>query len=219
VVVVCRLSYNIVQTAPGLRCNRHFYLSHSLALTFLSFRNCIVLLPPAYHDRQHRSQSKPKFTFITTHPKTNMTCIDSDFSMAVESDDDDVFAMSDDDENVAPPQQKVSKKPAPKKSNKNAALVLSPNKNIENVSTSNSNKIKKDKKTVEETYQKMSQLEHVLLRPDTYIGSVEPLTQPMFVLDPSTDRIVNREITYTPGLYKIYDESTFATVGDRYPSA
>jgi DNA topoisomerase II len=141
-----------------------------------------------------------------------MTCIDSDFSMAVESDEDDVFAMSDDDENVAPPQQKVSKKPAPKKSNKNAALVLSPNKNIENVSTSNSNKIAKDKKTVEETYQKMSQLEHVLLRPDTYIGSVEPLTQPMFVLDPSTDRIVNREITYTPGLYKIYDESTFATL-------
>ena len=29
------------------------------------------------------------------------------------------------------------------------------------------------KKTVEETYQKLTQLEHVLLRPDTYIGSVE----------------------------------------------
>lgn len=27
--------------------------------------------------------------------------------------------------------------------------------------------------TIEETYQKKSQLEHILLRPDTYIGSVE----------------------------------------------
>lgn len=28
-------------------------------------------------------------------------------------------------------------------------------------------------KTIEETYQKKTQLEHILLRPDTYIGSVE----------------------------------------------
>ncbi len=70
-------------------------------------------------------------------------------------------------------------------------------------------------KTVEETYQKKTQLEHILLRPDTYIGSVEPLTQPMFVLDDGHDgydyetvgrRIIQREITYTPGFYKIFDE-------------
>lgn len=65
---------------------------------------------------------------------------------------------------------------------------------------------KKTNKTIEETYQKKTQLEHILLRPDTYIGSVEPLTQSMFVLDPSTDRIKAREITFTPGLYKIFDE-------------
>lgn len=33
--------------------------------------------------------------------------------------------------------------------------------------------VKNKKKTVEETYQKLTQLEHVLLRPDTYIGSTE----------------------------------------------
>lgn len=32
---------------------------------------------------------------------------------------------------------------------------------------------KKGKATIEDTYQKKSQLEHILLRPDTYIGSVE----------------------------------------------
>lgn len=31
--------------------------------------------------------------------------------------------------------------------------------------------------SVERVYQKKTQLEHILLRPDTYIGSVEPLTQ------------------------------------------
>jgi DNA topoisomerase-2 len=28
-------------------------------------------------------------------------------------------------------------------------------------------------RTIEETYQKKSQLEHILLRPDTYVGSIE----------------------------------------------
>lgn len=40
---------------------------------------------------------------------------------------------------------------------------------------------KKDKASsklsVERVYQKKTQLEHILLRPDTYVGSVEPLTQ------------------------------------------
>ncbi|EED89878.1 DNA topoisomerase [Thalassiosira pseudonana CCMP1335] len=65
---------------------------------------------------------------------------------------------------------------------------------------------KKSSKTIEETYQKKTQLEHILLRPDTYIGSTEPLTQPMFVLNAETNRIAQRDVTYTPGLYKIFDE-------------
>ena len=37
---------------------------------------------------------------------------------------------------------------------------------------------KKNKRlSVERIYQKKTQLEHILLRPDTYIGSVEPVTQ------------------------------------------
>lgn len=59
-------------------------------------------------------------------------------------------------------------------------------------------------KTVEQTYTKKTQLEHVLLRPDTYIGSVERLSQPMWVLD--SGRLVNRTTSYIPGLYKIFDE-------------
>ena len=43
-------------------------------------------------------------------------------------------------------------------------------------------------------------------RPDTYIGSVVPTTEKMWVYDAESSKIVNREITYVPGLYKIFDE-------------
>ncbi|XP_049270629.1 DNA topoisomerase 2-alpha [Rhipicephalus sanguineus] len=64
--------------------------------------------------------------------------------------------------------------------------------------------------SVERIYQKMSQLEHVLLRPDTYVGSVEPVTQNMWVYDPEDESggggMKHRSVTFVPGLYKIFDE-------------
>ncbi|KAM3596331.1 uncharacterized protein V6R79_012674 [Siganus canaliculatus] len=66
-------------------------------------------------------------------------------------------------------------------------------------------KEKAGKLSVERVYQKKTQLEHILLRPDTYIGSVEPLTQQMWVFDEDIG-MNQREITYVPGLYKIFDE-------------
>ncbi|XP_032783705.2 DNA topoisomerase 2 isoform X2 [Daphnia magna] len=59
--------------------------------------------------------------------------------------------------------------------------------------------------SVERIYQKKSQLEHILLRPDTYIGSVEPVKEVMWVYEEEAG-MVQREITYVPGLYKIFDE-------------
>lgn len=61
-------------------------------------------------------------------------------------------------------------------------------------------------KTIEGIYQKKSQLEHILLRPDTYIGSVEPLTELMWIFDKEKDMMIQKEIKYVPGLYKIFDE-------------
>ena len=60
--------------------------------------------------------------------------------------------------------------------------------------------------SIERVYQKKTQLEHILLRPDTYIGSVEEVTQPMYVYDKEKDAIVVKTIKYVPGLYKIFDE-------------
>ncbi|XP_075149508.1 DNA topoisomerase 2 [Haematobia irritans] len=60
--------------------------------------------------------------------------------------------------------------------------------------------------SIEKMYQKKSQLEHILLRPDTYIGSVEHTKELMWVYNEEKNRMVQKEISFVPGLYKIYDE-------------
>nr|CAI5835743.1 unnamed protein product [Callosobruchus analis] len=65
-------------------------------------------------------------------------------------------------------------------------------------------KLLKKANTIEKIYQKKSQLEHILLRPDTYIGSVEKVTEQMWVWDKEKECM--REVEYVPGLYKIFDE-------------
>ncbi|KAM5542176.1 hypothetical protein V8D89_004049 [Ganoderma adspersum] len=62
------------------------------------------------------------------------------------------------------------------------------------------------KKTASEMYTKLSQLEHILKRPDSYIGSVETITAPMWTWDSENKRMVHREIKYVPGFFKIVDE-------------
>ncbi|PFH34188.1 putative DNA topoisomerase 2 [Besnoitia besnoiti] len=61
-------------------------------------------------------------------------------------------------------------------------------------------------KTIEQRYQKKSQLEHILLRPDTYIGSTEVHTQALWVMEEGQERMTYKTINYVPGLYKIVDE-------------
>ncbi|MDC6270774.1 DNA gyrase subunit A [Acetobacter pasteurianus] len=57
-----------------------------------------------------------------------------------------------------------------------------------------------------ETYQKLSQLEHILKRPDTYIGSVEKTRTEMWCFDVESESMKFQEVTIVPGLYKIFDE-------------
>ena len=80
--------------------------------------------------------------------------------------------------------------------------------------------------SVERIYQKKSQREHILLRPDTYVGSVQPnlevswlqrssvlgslllslFLQAMWVYDEGEAGMNHREISYVPGFFKIFDE-------------
>ncbi|KAG1825417.1 DNA topoisomerase [Suillus subaureus] len=64
----------------------------------------------------------------------------------------------------------------------------------------------KKNKTASETYTKLSQLEHILKRPDSYIGSVETITVQMWTYDSENKRMVHRDVKYVPGFFKIVDE-------------
>ncbi|KAL5336026.1 DNA topoisomerase [Aspergillus crustosus] len=57
-----------------------------------------------------------------------------------------------------------------------------------------------------EKYKMLSHLEHIVKRPDTYIGSVERTSQEMWVYNSEIDGMEFREVSYVPGLYKIFDE-------------
>ena len=60
--------------------------------------------------------------------------------------------------------------------------------------------------TVEKVYQKKTQLEHILLRPDTYVGSVENTDAQLWVLEEGAEQFTSKKIEYVPAFYKIFDE-------------
>jgi DNA topoisomerase-2 len=53
-------------------------------------------------------------------------------------------------------------------------------------------------------YEKLELREHILKRPENYIGSIQPVTELMWVVEDG--QMTRREVTYVPGLYKIFDE-------------
>lgn len=62
--------------------------------------------------------------------------------------------------------------------------------------------------SIEKKYQKLSDIEHVLLRPGMYVGSIKPHTEEVFL-----PQLINKqlkfnltEITYNPGFLKLFDE-------------
>ena len=53
-------------------------------------------------------------------------------------------------------------------------------------------------------YQKLTDKEHILKKPDTYIGSIENTDHEDYIFN--DDKIVSKEFQYIPGLYKLFDE-------------
>ena len=58
--------------------------------------------------------------------------------------------------------------------------------------------------SIESKYQKKTQLEHILTRPDTYVGDIKLQTEKLYIHEEG--KIVKKEIQYVPALYKIFDE-------------
>lgn len=50
----------------------------------------------------------------------------------------------------------------------------------------------------------MSHIEHILNRPDTYIGSVQKMNELMWIV--KNGKMIQKEIEYVPAFFKIFDE-------------
>ncbi|KAK5937055.1 DNA topoisomerase 2 [Knufia obscura] len=106
--------------------------------------------------------------------------------------------------NDTPPKAKKQKLTTnPVKSPHQKPLAELINENME--ATGESPKPNK-KKRVSEQYQKLTQLEHIIKRPDTYVGSTEKTEKQTWVFNTETNSMEFREISYVPGLFKIFDE-------------
>ena len=55
-----------------------------------------------------------------------------------------------------------------------------------------------------EVVQKLTHVEHILKRPDSYVGSTTHVTEPYWVL--RGDKFEQENLTYSPALLKIFDE-------------
>lgn len=55
-------------------------------------------------------------------------------------------------------------------------------------------------------YVKLDQRSHVLKRPGMYIGSIVPDSENLWIFNEESKQIVQENISWVPGLYKIYDE-------------
>ncbi|KAF2458755.1 DNA topoisomerase [Lineolata rhizophorae] len=108
--------------------------------------------------------------------------------------------------NTPPSQKKQRKAPGPKKSSGKTLQDIA-NESF-SMDAEAQEVIAKAKKSGNATdrYQRLSLVEHILKRPDTYIGSVERTDKEMWVFNSSTESMERREISYVPGLYKIFDE-------------
>jgi DNA topoisomerase-2 len=60
-------------------------------------------------------------------------------------------------------------------------------------------------KTIEQKYRKLSDIEHVLLRPGMYCGSIKPKDEDVFLLN-DEGKLAARPVTYNPAFMKIFDE-------------
>lgn len=65
----------------------------------------------------------------------------------------------------------------------------------------------KDKtKTIEETYKKLTQREHILHRPNMYIGDIKKTIEEIWTFDMKSEKMMKRMVEFSPGFLKVFDE-------------
>ncbi|TKX21256.1 DNA topoisomerase-like protein 2 [Elsinoe australis] len=137
---------------------------------------------------------------VTKAPKKRAVSSDE------ENSDDEDTSLEDDSVLSNTPPTKLKKAPAPKKSSGKPLQQIANESFNETMDSPKSTPKGAKKAGNSDKYQKLTQLEHILKRPDTYIGSVERMDQQMWVFNSTTEQMEQREVSYVPGLYKIFDE-------------
>ncbi|KAF2001853.1 type II DNA topoisomerase [Amniculicola lignicola CBS 123094] len=146
------------------------------------------------------AQAKPKAT--KSAPKKKRKDDSDEENSDIDMDD----APLDEDESLladTPPKQK--KAPAPKKTGGKPLAELANEESFATV-MEDEPASKPKKGGASDKYQMLSHLEHIMKRPDTYIGSIERTTEKMWVYNPTTESMEFRDVGFVPGLYKIFDE-------------
>lgn len=67
-------------------------------------------------------------------------------------------------------------------------------------------------KKIEEKYQKLSDIDHILLRPSMYVGSIKSHTMNKWIINDEKAELLN--ITYNPAFLKIFDEIIMNSVDE-----
>lgn len=78
-----------------------------------------------------------------------------------------------------------------------------------NTNTNSKSNMNKTDEELSSKYQQKTDKQHILDNPDTYIGSVEKVEADLWILnktEESDEKIVERNMTYIPGLFKLFDE-------------
>ncbi|KAF2675536.1 type II DNA topoisomerase [Microthyrium microscopicum] len=144
---------------------------------------------------------KPATTKSKAAASKKRAKLDSD----IENSDEDEATVGNDSLLSNTPPKKAKKAPAVKKfSGKPLAEIA--NESFGMAEDGELVELGKAPAEASDKYKKISHLEHILIRPDTYIGSVERTDQEMWVYNSESDQMEFRKVNYVPGLYKIFDE-------------
>ena len=57
-----------------------------------------------------------------------------------------------------------------------------------------------------ESVQKLTHIEHILKRPDSYVGPVDLSTEAYWILNGNKSQFEKKNLKYSPALLKIFDE-------------
>jgi len=55
-------------------------------------------------------------------------------------------------------------------------------------------------------YDKLTHIEHIKLRPNMYMGSIDNIEEELWIYDDTENKIKNKKIKFTPAFFKIFDE-------------